>query len=180
MTASRRLDRLPTWREKGVLNVVVECPRGSAWKLKYAPELEAISVSRALPLGVVFPFDFGFAPSTKAEDGDPLDVAVLVDAGTYPGVVVPVRLIGILRASQRGEGARVRNDRLLAVAADDRRHAHRKEASELAPREREEIEVFFAAAVALEGKELELLGWGDSREARAAVAKALRGRPRRR
>jgi inorganic pyrophosphatase len=176
----RRLDRLPTWADKDVLHVIVESPRGSGWKLKYAPELGAMSVSRPLPLGVVFPFDFGFAPSTKAEDGDPLDIAILVDVGTYPGLVVPSRLIGILRASQKGEGARVRNDRLVAVAAADRRQAHRKDASDLPAREREEIEAFFAAAVALEGKELELLGWGDAREAKAAVEKARLPRKRRR
>lgn len=171
---ARPLDQLPTWDEKGVLNVVVESPRGSGVKLKYEPELGTMTLSRPLPLGVVFPFDFGFAPQTKAGDGDPLDVAVLMDVGTFPGVVLRCRPIGILRASQKGESGRVRNDRLVAVATDDRRRGEVKEVSDLPARERDEIERFFVAAVALEGKELQLLGWGDARAAADAVEKARR------
>lgn len=175
---ARSLDRLPTWDEKGVLNVVVESPRGSGVKLKYDPQLGAMTLSRPLPLGVVFPFEFGFAPQTRAGDGDPLDVAVLMDVGTFPGVVLRCRPVGVVRASQKaqdGSDARVRNDRLVAIAVDDRRRAHVKEAADLSARERDEIERFFVAAVALEGKDLELLGWGDARAARLAIDKA-RGR----
>jgi len=172
--ASRRkpLDQLPTWKEEGVLNVVVESTRGSAVKLKWDPELEAMTLSRPLPLGVTFPFEFGFVPGTCAEDGDPLDAAVLLDAPTSAGVVLRVRPIGVVRASQKGERGRVRNDRLVTVAQADRRRVHLKDVSDLPARERSEIERFFVAAVALEGKELELLGWGDARAARDAIAKA--------
>ncbi len=180
--ASRRtpLHQLPTWKEEGVLNVVVESTRGSAVKLKWDPELEAMTLSRPLPLGVTFPFEFGFVPSTCAEDGDPLDAAVLLDAPTTAGVVLRVRPIGIVRASQKGERGRVRNDRLVTVAQADRRRVHLKDVSDLPARERSEIERFFVAAVALEGKELELLGWGDARAARDAVAKASKTKKRRR
>ena len=179
-SSTPRLDQLPTWDEKGVLNVVVESPRGSGVKLKYEPALGAMTLSRPLPLGVVFPFEFGFVPRTHASDGDPLDAAVLLDVGTFPGTVLRCRPIGVLRASQKGEKGRVRNDRLITIAEDDRRRAHLKEASELAARERDEIERFFFAAVALEGKELELLGWGDARAAREAVEKSARKTGRRR
>lgn len=97
-----RLDQLPTWDEKGVLHVVVESPRGSGVKLKYEPDLEAMTLSRPLPLGLVFPFEFGFVPRTKAEDGDPLDAIVLLDAGTFPGVVLRCRPIALVRVSQKG------------------------------------------------------------------------------
>jgi inorganic pyrophosphatase len=183
---STRLDQLPAWGKDGgkggdVLHVVVETTRGSAVKLKYEPELDAMTLSRPLPLGVTFPFEFGFVPSTCAEDGDPLDAAVLLDVPTAPGVVLRVRPIGVMRASQKGEGGRVRNDRLVTIAAADRRRAHVTDVSDLPARERNEIERFFVAAVALEGKELEILGWGDARAARDAVAKAMKTtrRPRR-
>lgn len=166
------LDQLPTWDENGVLHVVVETPRGSHVKLKYEAELGAMTLSRPLPLGVVYPFEFGFVPRTCAEDGDPLDAAVLLDVATYPGVVLRCRPIGVVRASQKGGEGRVRNDRIVTVAAGDRRRAHVNEARDLAGREREEIEQFFHAAVALEGKELELHGWGDAAEARKAVERA--------
>jgi inorganic pyrophosphatase len=179
MTARpKRLDQLPTWKEDGVLNVVVETTRGSAVKLKYEPELDAMTLSRPLPLGVTYPFEFGFVPGTRAEDGDPLDAAVLLDAATAAGVVLRVRPIGVLRASQKGERGRVRNDRVVTVAQADRRRVHVKDVSDLPARERSEIERFFVAAVALEGKELELLGWGDARAARDAIAKATRAAPR--
>jgi inorganic pyrophosphatase len=168
---ARPLDQLPTW-DKSALHVVVECPRGSAVKLKYRPDLEAMTLVRALPLGVVFPFEFGFVPRTRAADGDPLDAAVLMDVPTAAGVVLRCRPIGIVRASQKGSKGRIRNDRLIAVAEGDRRRGHIEEASELPEREREEIERFFLAAVALEGKELELLGWGDARDAREALDEA--------
>jgi inorganic pyrophosphatase len=174
--ATRRtsLDQLPTWAEGGALTVVVESPRGSGVKLKYDAELGAMTLSRPLPLGVVFPFEFGFVPRTRAEDGDPLDAAVLLDTGTFPGTVLHCRPIGVLRASQSQKTAkgRVRNDRLVTIDEEYRRRAHVKDVSDLGARERDEIERFFVAAVALEGKELELLGWGGARAAREAVERA--------
>lgn len=168
-----RLDELASWSDQGALHVVVETPRGSGAKLKFDAVLGAMTLSRPLPLGVVYPFDFGFVPRTRAEDGDPLDAAVLLDVATFPGVVLRCRLLGIVRASQKGTGGgRVRNDRLITVAEGDRRRAHVREAAELPKREREEVEQFLQAAVALEGKELALLGWGDAAEAREAVARA--------
>ncbi len=173
---STPLEKLPTWSDDGVLNVVVECPRGSLVKIKHDPKLGVFRITRPLPLGVVFPFEFGFVPKTKAADGDPLDVAVLLDVPTYPGVVVPSRPIGVVRASQRGEGGRVRNDRVVAIAEADRRHGSLRQASDLSARERGEIENFFKTAVALEGKELEILGWGDARAARNAIDAATKTR----
>lgn len=176
MGTTPRLDELASWSGQGSLHVVIETPRGSGAKLKFDPELGAMTLSRPLPLGVVYPFDFGFVPRTRAEDGDPLDAAVLLDVATFPGVVLRCRLIGIVRASQKGRrGGRVRNDRLITIAEGDRRRAHVREAADLPEREREEVEQFLHAAVALEGKDLALLGWGDATEAREAVARAAIG-----
>jgi len=171
-----RLDRLPTWAAEGVAHVVVEAPRGSAVKLKYEPALGAFTVSRPLVLGFAYPFEFGFFPSTKAEDGDPLDAIVLTDVATFPGVVRKCRALGILRASQKAKGGRVRNDRVVTIAVDDRRLRHLHDVRELSAREREEIEAFVHASVALEDKEVELLGWGDASAARAAIEAARPGR----
>ena len=132
MGSTPRLDELPSWSEQGAVHVVIETPRGSGAKLKFDPELGAMTLSRPLPLGVVYPFDFGFVPRTRAEDGDPLDAAVLLDVATFPGVVLRCRLIGLVRASQKGSrGGRVRNDRLITIAEGDRRRAHVREAADL-------------------------------------------------
>ena len=160
--------------------MVVESPRGASSKLKYDPELDAMTLVRPLPHGLVFPFDFGFVPSTRAEDGDPLDAMILCDAPTYPGVVVVCRPIGVVEASQaaaphaRGRSARkrVRNDRVICIAEADARRGHMTDVSALAERVREEITAFFLAAVALEGKELAILGWGDASAARQAIDRA--------
>ena len=125
---------MPIWQGDIAL-VVVETPRGSANKLKYDTGLGAFRLDRVLPAGMSFPFDFGFIPQTLADDGDPLDVIVLLDAPVYPGCIVPARVIGDLEAEQRdGRGPWERNDRLLAVprgledpcrGANDRRRRSR-------------------------------------------------------
>src|SRR5262245_64573781 len=111
-----QLNQLPTRNpDSGLLNVIVETPKGYRNKYKYDEEHDLWRLSKVLPLGASFPFDFGFLPSTRGEDGDPLDVLVLVDEPTFPGCVVPARLIGVLEAEQIQEGKTVRNDRFVAV-----------------------------------------------------------------
>src|SRR4051794_30672332 len=110
------LDRLPHLDASGNVRVVVEAPKGAVMKLRWQPELGAFEFHRPLPHGVAYPFDWGFVPSTRAEDGDPLDAMVLLEEPTWPGVVIATRPIGVLRVSQRDEGeASIRNDRLIAV-----------------------------------------------------------------
>ena len=99
-----------------VFHVVVESPRGSSVKLKYEPKLHAMSISRPLMLGLTYPCDFGFVPSTAGPDGDPVDAAVWWDVATYPGVVILCRAWALVRVEQnRPEGSgRIRNDRILS------------------------------------------------------------------
>lgn len=172
------LHRLPTFtsaKDRSV-HVVVECPRGSSAKLKYEPKLGAMTFGRPLPAGVVFPHDFGFVPSTKAEDGDPLDAMVLGEITTAPGVVVVCRPVAIFEASQKEEGKRerVRNDRVMFVASTDERTSHVKDLVDLPERLRDELAAFFLAAVKLEGKDLHVLGWGGAKAAANAIDKARR------
>jgi len=152
-----------------VVHVVVECPRGSTAKLKLDEELGVIVFGRTLPVGVMFPFDFGFVPSTLAEDGDPLDAMIVSSVGTYPGVVVRCWPIAIMRASQKSrkkKGRRERNDRVFFIAEHDERG---KAQPLISTRLKNEIETFFHAAVALADKDLEVLGWGDARAAWRAI-----------
>ncbi len=135
-----------------------------------------MTLVRPLPHGLTFPFDFGFVPSTKAEDGDPLDAMILCDAATHAGVVVACRPIAIVEASQSkrpGAKQRVRNDRVIFVARDDERSDGITDVADLPARLRGEIAAFFLAAVAFEGKDLEILGWGDARSAKRAIERAL-------
>jgi inorganic pyrophosphatase len=161
------LHELDAFSHDDIFHVVVESPRGSAVKLKYDPKLGAMSISRPLTLGVTFPFDWGFVPSTHGADGDPIDALVYWDVSSYPGVVIRCRALAVIKVDQRGgEGeGRVRNDRVVAVPAEARREKHLALADDLPARVREELNQFFMAATALEGKDPRVLGWGGPGEA---------------
>src|SRR5436190_600040 len=140
-----KLDQLSAFAHDDVFHVVVESPRGSAVKLKYSADLGAMTISRPLNLGVTFPFDWGFVPSTHGADGDPIDALVYWDVPSYPGVVIPCRALAVIKVDQRGgEGeGRVRNDRVLAVPIEVRREKHITQADDLPARVREELDQFF-------------------------------------
>jgi inorganic pyrophosphatase len=169
------LARLPPRAAAGVLHVVVESPRGSRVKLKWDPELGAMGLSRPLPAGLVYPFDWGFVPGTRAEDGDPLDAMVYWDVGSYPGVVLPCRAIGVVKLEQRRkrDGRRVRNDRLVVVPVTHEREAELTSALQLPARVRDELVQFFLAAIVFEPKDPRILGWGDPAEAERLVDAAI-------
>ncbi len=167
------LSAIPAFASDDVYHVVVEAPRGSTLKLKYEPRWKAMSISRPLPLGVTFPYDWGFVPSTLAPDGDPLDALVMWDVPSYPGVVVPCRAIGVLQVEQnktKGDPwQRVRNDRVLSMPVDARREQTLTSANDLRERVRQELETFTIASTALEGKDVRIVGWGDAATALALV-----------
>src|SRR5947209_4692681 len=108
--------------ETGTCNVIIETSKGSRNKLKYNPGEGLLELSKVLPRGAVFPFDFGFIPSTVGDDGDPLDVLVLMDEPVPTGCKIPARLIGVIEAEQSKDGEAERNDRLIAVAEGCHEH----------------------------------------------------------
>lgn len=161
--------RLPTKTGDGYHHVVIETPRGSRAKLAYDPKLGAFTLSKSLLAGLTYPYDWGFIPSTKADDGDPLDVMVIHDAATYPGLVLTCRLIGILQINQKKKGSVLRNDRLFAVPRYSHNEKGLKDVRDLSKSMREELEKFFIATDELEEKQLQILGWKGSKSAMKAV-----------
>jgi inorganic pyrophosphatase len=115
MTDLTKLDPMLDPRT-GACRAIVECPKGSVVKYTYDPKAQAFEMKRVLPDGMCFPLDFGFVPSTKGEDGDPLDILVINDAPGVVGALLTVRLIGVIEAEQTEDGKTVRNDRLVGVA----------------------------------------------------------------
>src|ERR1700745_87170 len=109
------LVKLPSWADKSHVHTVIETPRGSRCKLEFDPKLRAFTLAKPLLAGLTYPYDWGFIPSTQAEDGDPLDVLVMHDAATYPGVVLRCRPVGILEVEPKSPGEKEeRNDRVFA------------------------------------------------------------------
>jgi inorganic pyrophosphatase len=153
------LAQLPTWSDKQHIYAVVETPRGSRCKLDFDPKLKVFTLSKPLMAGLTYPYDWGFVPSTQAEDGDPLDVLIIHDAATYPGLVLRCRPIGVLKATQMRDGKKERNDRLFALPDRAPFEGELKDIRHLPPRAVEELEKFFEATNALEDKKIKFLGW---------------------
>ena len=163
--------KLPTCDHNGYIHTVVETPRGSTCKLDFDPDLGVFTLAKPLMAGLSYPFDWGFVPSTKAPDGDPLDVLIIHDAKTYPGVVLKCRPVGVLEVEQTSDGKRERNDRIFAVPDRSPVETDLKDIRDLPSRAREEFEEFFRATNALENKDLKFLGWRGPKHA----AKTIKG-----
>jgi inorganic pyrophosphatase len=98
------------------ITVMVESPKGYNQKFDYEPGTQRFKLNKILPAGLVFPFDFGMIPGTKGEDGDPLDIIVISESGTFPGCLVDCRIIGALQAEQtERDGKTMRNDRFVGI-----------------------------------------------------------------
>jgi inorganic pyrophosphatase len=166
--------QLPAFDPDGHLHVVIETPKGSRNKYAYDPDLGVFRFKAVMPEGNSFPYDFGFIPSTRGPDGDPLDVLVLLDAPLELGCLLTARLIGVIEAEQReADGRTERNDRLLAVATRARTHAHVRDLDELRPGFLDEIEAFFVHYNGLSGRCFEPVGRGGPERARAVVEAGL-------
>ncbi|MCA1365000.1 inorganic diphosphatase [Bradyrhizobium sp. IC3069] len=151
--------KLPTWADKENIFAVVETPRGSCCKLEFDKKLRVFTLSKALMAGLTYPYDWGFIPSTLADDGDPLDVLVIHDGATYPGTVLRCRPIGILKVLQVTERKKKRNDRVVAVPRHSFFAGDLPDVRNLPATAIKQLEKFFDATNALKDKKLEFLGW---------------------
>jgi inorganic pyrophosphatase len=139
--------------QSGAVNAVVECGRGHRSKLKHDPKHNLFALDRLLPDGVAFPYDFGFIPSTLGEDGDPVDVLIVAEESQGAGCVVPVRIVGVIEATQvEIDGNEVENDRLIGIAVASVVFHDVHELHDLAAGEVAQIESFFVNAVRGTGK----------------------------
>jgi inorganic pyrophosphatase len=154
--------------DAGDVEVIVETPAGSRTKYAWKPDKERFEARKVLPLGLSFPFDFGFIPATKASDGDPLDVCVLADAPLSVGSSVQCRVLGAFCVKTDGE----RNDRIVAVPTIAIRGADWKDLNEIGGTWKDEIGDFLRSYVEREGRSYELVKVVGRTEALAIVKKA--------
>jgi inorganic pyrophosphatase len=165
----------PAKKQNGIVQAIVETPKGSRNKFAFDPEQKIFALSRILPAGMVFPLDFGFLPGTKAPDGDPLDVLLIMDEPAYPGIAVRARLIGILEGEQIEEdGTKLRNDRLLAVAEATQIYAGITGLEEVPKVLLLQLEEFFVNYHRLQGRQYRPLGWKGSEVAIQSIEKQER------
>ena len=164
----------PFSEQGGFLNVIAETPKGSRNKYSYDPETGLFRLKKILPAGAVFPFDFGFIPSTIADDGDPLDVLTLMEEPAFPGCLIEARLLGVMEAKQTKQGQTMRNDRFIATARKMKGICQPRSIKGLSDDILDQIEHFFVSYNAIEGKRFKLLRLSDESIARKLIEKAHR------
>ena len=159
-------------KQTGLVHVVVETPAGSRNKFSFDPEQEVFHIKSVLPAGMTFPYEFGFIPQTKADDGDPVDVLLLMDEPGYPGVVIKTRLIGVIEGEQKEGKKTVRNDRLVGVSDVSHEYSNIRAFKDLPDKWLEELEKFFVNYAAQQGKNFRFLGAKGAKEAMELVQRA--------
>lgn len=157
-----------------MLRVVVETPKGSRNKFAFNPEERIFELTKVLPCGMTFPYDFGFVPRTKADDGDPIDVLVLMDEPAFPGCVLSCRPIGVIEGEQGDKKRKERNDRIVAVEQDAHSWEDIKTIDDLGSQFARELEEFFVNYHKLTGKQYRVLGLKGPQEARKLVKSGKR------
>src|SRR6266403_1498207 len=113
------------------IQVIIETPKGSRNKYAFDPRQKIYELKKVLPAGMAFPYDFGFVASTLADDGDPIDVLVLMDEPAFPGCLLKCRIIGIIEGEQKSKTQKERNDRIVAVEQDNHSFADIKHINDL-------------------------------------------------
>jgi inorganic pyrophosphatase len=137
---------------------IVETPKGRRNKFDYDAEIQAFTLGGLLAEGLSFPFDFGFIPSTVADDGDPVDVMILMDEPAHVGCVLDIRIIGVIEAEQTEDGKTVANHRLVGVAVHSYNQEHIHSLSEVNKSVLEQVGEFFVTYNKSRGKKFKVLG----------------------
>ncbi|PYX47846.1 MAG: inorganic pyrophosphatase [Acidobacteria bacterium] len=160
--------------DQKLLRVVIETPKGSRNKFAFNQRQHVFELKKVLPAGMEFPYDFGFVPSTIADDGDPVDVLVLMDEPAFPGCVLKCRVIGVIQGEQGDKKDKERNDRVIAIQNDAHSWADIKTVDDLGKKFIEELEEFFVEYHKLSGKQYKVIGCKGPDQARKLVKSGMR------
>ena len=151
--------------KRHVCRAIIETPKGCRNKFDYDPDSGLFMLGGLLPEGMMFPFDFGFIPSTLGEDGDPLDILVLMDAAAHVGCLIDVRIIGVIKAEQTEDGNTENNDRLLGVAVHSYDHEDLDSINDVSKTMLDQLEEFFISYNKQRGKKFKVTGTGGQKKA---------------
>jgi inorganic pyrophosphatase len=160
--------------DKQLLRVVIETPKRCRNKFAFNPKEHIFELKKVLPAGMTFPYDFGFVPSTVADDGDPVDVLVLMDEPAFPGCALTCRPIGVIEGEQGEKKETERNDRIVAVERDAHSWADVKTIDDLGKKFCRELEECFVNYHKLSGQEYRILGVKGPAQALKLVKSGMR------
>lgn len=178
MTTSRKSPgladptRLAPSNKHDLTVVIIETPKGSRNKYAYDPEERVFELTKVLPAGMEFPYDFGFVPSTIGGDGDPIDVLVLMDEPAFAGCKLTCRVIGVIEGEQGQKKKIQRNDRVVAVEHGNHSYAHIKHIDDLGKHFERELEEFFVNYHRLSGKQFRIIALKGPTPARRLIKRA--------
>jgi len=151
------------------VTAIIEIPAMSRNKYELCKETGLLRLDRVLYSAVHYPGDYGFIPQTLHEDGDPIDILVRINEPTFPGCQIDARPIGVLRMLDKGEP----DDKILAVPRFDPYHEEWFDIADIPRHQLKEVEHFFQSYKDLEGKRVQVGGWGKSEEAMRIIVDSI-------
>jgi inorganic pyrophosphatase len=156
------------------IQVIIETPKGSRNKYAFDAEQRVFQLKKVLPAGMSFPYDFGFVPSTRAEDGDQVDVLVLMDEPAFPGCLLKCRVIGIIEGEESENKQKERNDRVVAIELENHSYAHVRHVRDLGKKFLRELEDFFVNYHELSDSEYRILDVRGPNEAQRRIKDGIK------
>jgi inorganic pyrophosphatase len=160
--------------DEDLIVVIIETPKGSRNKYAYDVKQHIFELTKVLPAGMAFPYDFGFVPSTRGGDGDPLDVLVLMDEPAFAGCKLTCRVVGLIEGEQSDGKKKERNDRIVAIENENHSYARVKHVDDLGKRFEKELEEFFVNYHQLGGVTYKVLAVKGPAAGWRAIKKACR------
>src|ERR1700732_3474373 len=157
-----------------MVQVVIETRNGSRNKYAFDSEEKVFRLKKVLPAGMTFPYDFGFIPRTLADDGDPVDVLVLMDEPAFPGCVLKWRVIGVIEGEQGDGKDKERNDRVVAVEKDNHSFADIDHLDDLGKEFLRELEQFFVNYHSLTGEQFRVIDAKGPKQAKKRIEEGMR------
>ena len=151
--------------KKGTCRAIIETPKGCRNKFDYDPNSNLFMLGGLLPEGMMFPFDFGFIPATRGDDGDPVDIMVLMDAPAHTGCLIDVRILGIIDAKQTEGDETETNNRVLGAAVHSYDNKHLRSIDDVSKTLLEQVEEFFVSYNKQRGKKFKVTGVRGPRKA---------------
>jgi len=158
------------------INAIVETPKGSGVKYTYEPASGLFFLKKVLPAGMVFPYDFGFIPETKGEDGDPLDIVIVSEFNNYMGCKIECRLIGGLQAMQwaiNGKKSKIRNDRFFGIPVQSIIFEKVTSMRDLPEKLLTELKAFFIQYNKMQKKIFEIEGLSNAQKSLGIIKKSI-------